>query len=77
MSLFTVIGSAVSGILGLGGVKSSTSTSQADFAKMLADQKAEMTRQMNLQAQESKKTLTLVAVGGGALILVMFLTMKK
>lgn len=75
MSLFSLIGGAVSGILGLGG--GTSQSSQANFAQQLEAQKKEFDRQMNLQAQESKKTLTLVAVGGAVLVMIMFLFMKK
>ena len=78
ISLFGITLGGILGTIGgiFGGGKSS-SQAQANFAKQLEQQKAELTRQMNLQAQESKKTLMVVAGGGLVLIILMFIFMKK
>ena len=75
------LGGLISGLVGsiFGGGSSSkqTASAQASYAKQLAAVKAEMTKQMNLQAQESKKTLTIVGIGAVGLIMIMFMFMKK
>ena len=73
------LGGLISGIVGglFGGKKKTTTTStsitQANFTKF----KREITDQMNIQAQESKKTMTMVLAGAGFLIVIMFFFIKK
>lgn len=69
------IGSFVGGLFG--GSKKKKAKAKAENAKRLAQQKAELTRQMGLQAQQSKKTMMMVAIGGGGLLLFMMFFMKK
>lgn len=77
MGLFSFIGNIVGGVLGLGGSKSKTSTTQANFSQQFTRFKNEITDQMNLQASENKKTLTMVLAGAGFLIIIMFFFLKK
>jgi len=72
-----LIGGIANVVGGIFGSKKSTSSAQPSYAKQLADLKKEMASQLNLQAQESKKTLMYVGVGGVVLIIIMFFVMKK
>lgn len=78
MGLFSFIGSAVGGILSLvsGGSKKS-GTTQTNFTQQFNTFKNEITSQMNLQAQENKKTLMMVLAGAGFLLVIMFFFLKK
>lgn len=69
-----LIGGFISGITG--GAKK-VKAAKSSFAKQLAAQKKMFAQQLNLQAQESKKTLLYVGVGAVALIIVMFIVLKK
>lgn len=74
--LLAGIGSFVGGLFG-GGSKKKLAAQQADFAKKLEAQKAELNRQMALEAQQNKKTMTMVGIGAGGLVLIMMLFMFK
>lgn len=78
MGLFSFIGNAIGGVLGLAsGGKSSTSTAPPNFTQQFTKFKNEITDQMNLQAQENKKTMMMVLAGAGFLIVIMFFFLKK
>jgi len=73
-----LIGGIVSGIGSIfGGKKKTTSTTPSNFAQQFNNFKREITDQMNIQAQESKKTMTMVLAGAGFLIVIMFFFLKK
>lgn len=73
------LGGLISGLVGglFGGKKKSTTTAQVNYQKQFNDMKKELTNQMNIQAQESKKTMTMVLAGAGFLIIIMFFFLKK
>ncbi|MBA7497089.1 hypothetical protein ES702_07698 [subsurface metagenome] len=79
MGIFSVIGTIGKAIFGGGGEKTTTSTAQINYKQMLEDQKADFTRQMDIQAQQGKKTVMMIAIAGGGLvlILVIFMMMRK
>lgn len=73
------LGGLISGIVGglFGGKKKTTTTAQTNFSQQFNNFKREITDQMNIQAQESKKTMTMVLAGAGFLIVIMFFFLKK
>ena len=77
MGFFSFIGSAIGGILGLSGGSRATSTAQPSFTQQFNQFKTQITDQMNLQAQENKKTLMMVLAGAGFLLIIMFFFIKK
>jgi hypothetical protein len=73
--IFGAIGNVLGGIFGAG--KKTAAQAKATAAKELAAFKTEMSRQANLQAQESKKTLMYVGIGAVVLVIIMFMFLKK
>jgi len=69
--------SGILGVIGLGGSKSKTTSTPTNYAQQFTKFKNEITDQMNIQAQESKKTMTMVLAGAGFLIVIMFFFLKK
>jgi len=80
--IFSFIGTIGKALFG-GGAKGTGATAQAtkqiDYQKIIDDQKRDFERQMSLQAQESKKTMMMIGIGGGILvfILIMFMMIGK
>lgn len=80
--IFSFIGTLGKAIFG-GGAKSTgataTATQKIDYEKLIADQKEDFEKQMTLQAQESKKTMMMIGIGGGVIvfILIMFMMIGK
>lgn len=76
VQLLAGIGSVLGGIFG-GGSKKKLAAQKAAYDKKMKAYEAEVIKQSNIQAQESKKTIMYVGIGGAALVLVMIFMMKK
>jgi len=77
--IFSFIGTIGKALFGGSGGATTTSTTQVDYKKQIADMEESFKQQLSEQAEKSRKTMMIVGLGAGALIfiLVIFMVVGK